>query len=105
MFDHEIDQNESFSFDDITKDHFAVLGTTQPILIMNPCDLTQRNFLSNRRNSDNPYIEKADEALELQINLFHNLKIANVDLKQQQRKHKLKGANSGKIRRKTEVAS
>jgi len=37
------------------------------------------------------------------MNLFLNLKIASLDLKQQKRKHKLKGANSK--RRKTEVGS
>lgn len=56
VFDHALDETEPFSLDDSTKDYFAILGTRQPILIINPCDLTESTFLAKRQISDNPYI-------------------------------------------------
>ena len=60
MFDHALG-TEEFGLDDSTKDYFAILGTRQPILILNPCDMTESTFLSKRQISDNPYIHKEEE--------------------------------------------
>ena len=81
VFDHALGTTEPVGLDDSTRDYFAILGTRQPILILNPCDLTESTFLSQRQISDNPYIHKDDEEISYQMNLFHNLKIATVDLR------------------------
>ena len=58
--------------DDVTQDHFSALNIRDPILIINPCKLTDINFRS--QNAENPYvIEDAEAMSNLQNNLFNGV--------------------------------
>lgn len=64
--------------DDTQKDYFALLNTRDPILVLNPCDMTMPGF--EYQNQGNPYINDIDQANEhYKLNLLHQTEVAFVD--------------------------
>ena len=54
IFDSQIDALEIL--EEMQVDQFSVLGVNDPILIMNPCEIAQPEFLDNV--NDNPYTDE-----------------------------------------------
>lgn len=84
-----MDDNEEiqaqYDLDDYNKDYFGLLGTKDPVLILNPCDMTQPNFFENFQN-ENPY-QKDEIDEKHHLSLLRKLKVGFVDKTQQKRKH------------------